>query len=80
MSLSKVRTIIASDVNDRDGIGIEVYKNDELILEIFRDDTLKIRTIKVFTTDVPLGVMEEAISEFKGKIDWSFIDYENLGS
>jgi len=32
---------IASDISDRDGIGIEIYQSGELVLEIFRDDTKK---------------------------------------
>ena len=39
MSLPKVRIEIASDVNERDGIGVEIYRNDKLVIEIFRDDT-----------------------------------------
>lgn len=30
--------IIAGDVSLRDGIGMEIYKNENLVLEIFRDD------------------------------------------
>jgi hypothetical protein len=36
MELLKDRTIIASDVNKRDGIKVEIYRNDELLIEIFR--------------------------------------------
>ena len=39
MTLPKDRTIVASDVNLRDGIGVEIYRNNELVVEIFRDDT-----------------------------------------
>lgn len=35
MDLDKNRVIIFSDVDKRDGIGIEVYQDDKLILEIF---------------------------------------------
>ena len=65
MSLPEDRTIIASDGIERDGIGVEIYRNAELVLEIFRDDTLKTRTVTVFKQDLPLELMEEAISEFK---------------
>jgi len=37
MKENRDRVIIASDVNERDGIGIEIYRNDELIAEIFRN-------------------------------------------
>ena len=36
MEFSKDRVIIASDVsNGRDGIGVEIYRNDKLVVEIF---------------------------------------------
>jgi hypothetical protein len=34
-----IQFVVASDVNERDGIGLEIYKSGEMILEIFRDDT-----------------------------------------
>ena len=37
MKLPKDKIIIASDISDRDGIGIEVYRNDKLIIEILHD-------------------------------------------
>jgi hypothetical protein len=74
MSLLKDRIIVASDVNERDGIGVEVYKNDELVLEVFRDDTLKTRTVTVFKPKVSLELMEEAILEFKKLVTWDFIE------
>jgi len=35
MEFSKDRTIIASDVNQRDGIGVEIYCDDKLVVEYF---------------------------------------------
>tara|TARA_B110000908_G_C10148090_1_gene400009 strand:- start:787 stop:1038 length:252 start_codon:yes stop_codon:yes gene_type:complete len=78
MELKKDRVIIASDVSERDGIGIEVYRNDKLILEIFRDDTDKTRTITVYKKDLSLELMEESISTFKKEIPWNFIDYSKM--
>lgn len=75
MSLPKDRVIVASDVSQRDGIGIEVYRDDKLILEIFRDDTQRSRTVTFFKKDVSLDLVEESISIFKKKIPWAFIDY-----
>ncbi len=75
MKENKDRVIIASDVNERDGIGVEIYRNDELIAEIFRDDTERIRTIRVFKENISLELMEECISTFKKEIPWDFIDY-----
>jgi len=70
------RVIIASDVNERDGIGVEIYQNNELIAEIFRDDTDKTRTIRVFKENISLELMEECIKTFKKEIPWEFIKYE----
>ena len=66
--------IVASDVNTRDGIGIEVYDNEKMILEVFRDDSFKTRSLTLFEKDVPLKIVEESIRLFKSKIDWDFID------
>ncbi|MFD1015709.1 hypothetical protein [Winogradskyella rapida] len=70
------RAIIASDVNERDGIGVEIYQNNKLIAEIFRDDTDKTRTIRVFKENISLELMEECIKTFKKEIPWEFIKYE----
>ena len=76
MKENKDRVIIASDVNERDGIGVEIYRNDELVAEIFRDDTDKTRTIRVFKKNITLELMEECIKIFKKEIPWEFIIHE----
>ena len=73
MEFKKDRVIVASDV-ERDGIGIEVYRNDEMVVEIFRGDRDKIRTVKIFKETVSLDLMEECIKTFKKEIPWEFID------
>jgi hypothetical protein len=78
MSLPKDRVIIASDVNERDGIGVEIYRDNKLVVEIFRDDTKRTRTITLFQQEVSLEFMEEAIAIFKKEIPWDFIDYSHL--
>lgn len=79
MNLQKNRVVIASDVsNERDGIGVEIYRDDQLVVEIFRDDTKKTREITVFSKDISLELMEQSIRIFKEKIPWAFIDYEKL--
>ena len=74
MKESNDRIEIASDVNQRDGIGIEVYRNNELIVEIFRDDSDKTRNIRIFKESVSLELMEECIESFKKNIPWEFIE------
>lgn len=76
MKENKDRVIIASDVNERDGIGVEIYRNNELIVEIFRDDTEKTRKIRVFKENISLELMEESIQTFKKEIPWEFIKYD----
>jgi hypothetical protein len=78
MKPTKDRVIIASDVNERDGIGVEIYREDELIIEIFRDDTKRTRTVTLFQQDISLDFLEESILTFKKEIPWDFIDYNNL--
>jgi hypothetical protein len=65
--------VIASDVSSRDGIGVEIYINNEMIIEIFRDDTAMTRTITCFRNDIPLDIMEESLRIFRLKIPWEYI-------
>lgn len=37
-SIKDYEIIIASNVSERDGIGIEIWSQDRLFLEIFQDD------------------------------------------
>lgn len=76
MPLPKDRVVVASDVNPRDGIGVEIYRDEELIVEIFRDDTDRTRTVTVFKESISLELMEEAIQIFKKEIPWDFIEYD----
>ena len=71
---SKNQFVIASDVSSRDGIGIEVYQNDQIVLEIFRDDTKKKREVTLYEKDVDLDLIEESIQMFKKEITWEFQD------
>lgn len=72
----QIKVVVASDVSDRDGIGVEIYIGDDLALEIFRDDTKKSREVTLYKKDVPLSVVEESIAIFKRKIPWEFIAYD----
>lgn len=75
MKEPKDRIIIASDVHERDGIGVEIYRNDKFVMEIFRDDTERTRTITMVEKEISLELMEECIDIFKKNIDWEFIKY-----
>ena len=78
MALPKNTVIIASDVNERDGIGVEIYRDDKLTIEIFRDDRKRTRTVTLFQEHISLELLEESIQTFKKEIPWDFIDYDNL--
>ena len=78
MELPKDEIIIASDVNKRDGIGVEIYRNNELLIEIFRDDSKRTRTVTFFKKDIDLELIEKSIIDFKKKIPWDFINYNEL--
>ncbi|AMC33395.1 hypothetical protein [Janthinobacterium sp. B9-8] len=76
-SKQNMHVIVASDVsNGRDGIGIEVYLDEEMVLEIFRDDTKKEREVTLYKKDLPLSLVENAIEVFKMKIPWEFIQVD----
>lgn len=74
MDLDKNRVIIFSDVDKRDGIGIEVYQDDKLILEIFRDDTNRTKKATFFQQEISLDILEKSIETFKKEIPFDFID------
>jgi hypothetical protein len=66
--------VIASDVRNRDGIGVELYVDEVLVLEIFRDDTQKTREVTLHKQEVSLELLEEAIATFKKEIPRDFLD------
>ena len=68
--------VIASDINSRDGIGVEIYRDDKLVAEIFRDDSKRTRTVTVYNENISLDLMEESIEIFKKEIPWDFIEYD----
>ena len=71
--MGKVKFVIASDINPRDGIGVELYLDSELQVEVFRDDTLKTRYVTLFKDNVELDHVEQCIAKFKQKNLWDFI-------
>jgi hypothetical protein len=63
---------VASDVYERDGIGLEIYSGNEVILEVFRDDGKKVREVTLYKRAVDLDLLEQAIALFKQEIPWEF--------
>lgn len=66
--------IIASDVSSRDGIGVEIYSGDEMLLEVFRDDSKKRNEITLYHRDLDLDLVEQAIALFRREIPQEFQD------
>lgn len=75
-SLKDYRVVIASNSNDRDGIGIEVQdwteEIVEILIDIFRDDENDSYTITLFEENLPLELIEESIKYFKNEIPSKF--------
>ena len=71
-SLKDYEIIIASDVDTRDGIGIEIWHDDKLLIEVFRDDGNKNYTFSTYENDLPLELIEASISHFKKEIPNKF--------
>jgi hypothetical protein len=63
--------IIASS---SEGIGIEIWRNKELVIEIIRNDLKKLRTITLYKRDLPLDLIEESIQMFKKEIPNNYQD------
>lgn len=57
------RLLLASDVSDRDGLGLELYDpGGVLVAEVFRDDGDSGR--RTFTTSGPVRVRAEVLGGF----------------
>ena len=70
--LEEYEVLIASDVSSRDGIGIEVSFNNELLLEIFRNDSTQKHEVTLYKKEIPLEVIEACIEKFKKEIPWEY--------
>jgi hypothetical protein len=69
IDFSKIeKYFIASDVGSRDGIGVEIYSGETMLLEIFRDDTKKKMEVTLYQKELDLELVEQAIALFKKEI------------
>jgi hypothetical protein len=65
IDFSKIeKYVIASDVGSRDGIGVEIYSGETMLLEIFRDDTKKKMEVTLYQKELDLELVEQAIALF----------------
>lgn|GEM_PF-631081 len=76
---SNYTIVRASDVGDRDGIGVEISRDGKLVCEIFRDDTERTRTVWLDGQSRSLEEIEGFIQIFRDEISWDFIDYDEPG-
>lgn len=72
--MKKVSFLVASDVNPRDGIGAELYVDDRIQIEVFRDDSARRRYVTLFEENVDLDLVEQCIQKFKDEGLWEFIN------
>ena len=71
----KISYLVASDVNPRDGIGLETYIDGDLVMEIFRDDSERRTYMTLFSGSLDLDVIEASVETFKRRIDLNYIEY-----
>ena len=70
--LKDFQVIVASYVNQKEGIGIEAWSKKKLLIEIFRDDENADINITLFEEALPLKLIEESIEYFKREIPKEF--------
>ena len=74
-NFSKIeKYVIASDVGSRDGIGVEIYSGETILIEIFRDDTKKKMEVTLYQKELDLELVEQAIALFKKEIPNEYED------
>jgi hypothetical protein len=64
------RLQLASDVSDRDGMGLELLSADGIrIAEVFQDDATGLRTVSIFgDRELPLADLEWFLAEARVKL------------
>ncbi|MBO6622530.1 MAG: hypothetical protein JJ892_07195 [Balneola sp.] len=70
--LKDFQVVSVSDVNGRDGMGIEVWSKEKILIEIFRDDENENFNVTLFEESLPLKLIEESIEYFKHEIPKEF--------
>jgi len=60
--------IVGSCVAERDGMCLELYDGEDLLLEVFYSDVDGAMTFSAFQQDLPLAVVEWALAEGKARL------------
>lgn len=66
--LKELQVTVVSDISEKDGMGIEVWSKEKILIEIFRDDENADFNITLFEESLPLKLVEESIEYFKSEI------------
>lgn len=63
------RLLLTSSVGDRDGMAIELARDDgKRVAEVFEDDETGYRTVTVFERDAPLDAIEWLLAEARARL------------
>jgi len=57
---------------------VEIHRDDQLVVEIFRDETKFKRTLTIFKKDIDHEMLEECLEIFRKEIPWNFFDHKKL--
>lgn len=68
MNSNQKKVLIFTETHLRDGIGIEYYLGQKLIVEIFRNDEKSKTEVTLFEKEVSLEILEDAIKDYKKAI------------
>jgi hypothetical protein len=62
--------VIASSVGDRDGMGLELTRDDsgQCVAEVFEDDESRRRTVTLFERDLPVEAVEWLLQEARTRL------------
>ncbi|WP_412061368.1 hypothetical protein [Rubrivirga sp. IMCC45206] len=71
------RLVTASDVSGRDGLGLELWDDSEMIAEVFRTDATGVLSASAYRTDLPLVLVEEFLDAARHRLA---VESEDLGS
>ncbi|MGN6522420.1 MAG: hypothetical protein ACTHMZ_04320 [Actinomycetes bacterium] len=61
--------VLASSVGERDGMALELDRDDGTrVAEVFEDEETRARVVNVFQADVPVEVLEWLLNEARSRL------------